>query len=74
MSDIGKQRLIVHESANGWRGVGSTLPQYVSLVSDNLDYGVNYRVNENLIRDTRVNGTEAIILDTKKPEGEIPIF
>jgi len=71
MSDIGKQRLIVHESANGWRGVGSTLPQYVSLVSDSLDYGVNYRVNENLIRDTRVNGTEAIILDTQKPEGEI---
>jgi len=71
MSDIGKQRLIVHESANGWRGVGSTLPQYVSLVSDNLDYGVNYRTNENLIKDTRMTGTQAIILDDQKPEGEI---
>lgn len=71
MSEVGKQRLVVYRSANGWRGEGSTTPQHLLLKSDSLGYGVAYRKNENLITDNRVRGTEAILLDPQKPEGQI---
>ena len=71
MSDVGKQRLVVSESSGGWRSTGTTLPQYISLISESLDYGVQYRLNDNLAKDTRMAGTESIILDDQKPEGDI---
>jgi len=71
MSNIGKQRLVVYQSSNGWRGVGTTAPQHLLLESENLSYGVGYRTNENLISDTRMVGTDSIIHDDQKPEGDI---
>lgn len=73
MSRIGKQGIVVYDSTGGWRGIGTTNPIPLHLIEDTLDYGVNYYLNENLIRDNRNFTGSFIQLNTQKPEGAITI-